>query len=322
MNESPDSALFAHDAAMTQPVPTSIVDLAAAQHGVVSRRQLYRAGMTRWQVKAQLRARRWAAHGRQTVALHTGDLDDPALRWYAVFEAGPRAALDGHSALEAAGLSGWASEVIRVSVPRGAPAVRRRGLMVRQTRRLQRSDVISAGVPRVRPPIAAVRAALWARSNRQAATILAMTVQQRIATAESIGEALLDIKRDKRRKLLDRVVLDLLGGSQAMGELDFARLCRAHGLPVPRRQRVRTTPSGRRYLDAEWPEFGVVVEIDGIHHLAAAAVIDDAARHNDIALEGGTVLRIPVLGLRVAEAQFMAQVRSALVSGGWASVAS
>lgn len=293
--------------------------LAHAQSGVISRRQLLNAGMTRWQILAQLNAGRWKAHGRQTIASHTGDLDAAAMRWFAVFEAGPRSAIDGDSALVAAGLTGWTVDLIRVSVPRGAPAVRRKYLMVRQTRRLHRDDLSGAGVPRVRPPIAAVRAALWARSDRQAATILAMTVQQRIATAESIGIALLAVKRHKRLKMLRAVILDLMGGSESLGELDFLRLCRRNGLPIPDRQVIRKGSSGSYHLDVYWLAFRLVVEIDGIHHLSAGAVVADAIRHNDITLDADVVLRIPLLGMRVAEVEFMHQIQQGLKSGGWRS---
>lgn len=294
-----------------------IRDLAFAQSGVVSRRQLLGCDITRWQTVANLRAGRWRAHGRQSICVHTGELDAVAQQWFAVFEAGPRSALDGHSALEAAGLQGWSSDHVRISVPRGALVVRIPGLMIRQTRRLRPTDVVPAGVPRVRPPIAAIRAALWARSSRQAATILAMTVQQRLATPQDIGTALLDVRRHARRQFIEKVVLDLIDGAQAMGELDFARLCRRHGLPAPRRQAVRRISRGKAYLDAEWPEFHLVVEIDGIHHFAAPAIVADALRQNDVSLEGATVLRIPLLGLRVAEAKFMSQVRAGLIDGGW-----
>ena len=295
----------------------AVSDQAFAQEGVVSRRQLLGLGLTRWQIKAQLRAQRWKAHGRQTISTHTGDLNAAAMRWYAVFEAGPRSAVDGASSLEAAGLTGWKSDTIRVSVPRGAPAVRRRGLMVRQTRRLKPDDVICIGLRRVRPEIAAVRGSLWAVTDRQAATLLAMTVQQRLTTAEAIGKALLDIKRHKRRKFLERVVLDLLGGSQAMGELDFAQLCQRRRLPPPNRQAMRKSSKGTFFLDVYWKDYRLVVEIDGIHHLHADAVVVDALRHNAISLTSDTVLRLPLLGLRVAENEFFAQITEGLRAGGW-----
>lgn len=293
--------------------------LARNQEGVVSRRQLLALGFTRWQIEAELRAMRWRAHGRQTVAVHTGELTGCAIYWYATFEAGPRSAIDGHSALVLAGLTGFTLPHIRVSVPRGAPVARRTGLNVRQTRRLQADDVITSGVRRVRPSIAAVRAGLWARSNRQAATLLAMTVQQRLATADDVGLALLRVRRDKRRRFLEAIVVDLLSGAHSLGELDFAQLCRRHGLPEPDRQSVRKGPDGRTYLDVWWDEYRVVVEVDGIQHQWVQASIPEARRQNRVSIDGETVLRIPVLGLRVASAEFMAQVAEALRAGGWAS---
>ena len=38
-------------------------------------------------------------------------------------------------------------------------------------------------------------------------------------------------------------------GAHALVELDFARLCRARGIPAPTRQAVRHGPRGRIYLD-------------------------------------------------------------------------
>ena len=306
---------------MRYGVKRAIEGTTFAQNGVVSRRQLLGMGATRWQIMAELRAGRWRAHGRQSIATHTGELNAGALLWYATFEAGPRSAIDGGSSLEAAGLAGFHFETVRVSVPRGAPAVKRLGLTVRQTRRLRQSDMTTVGLRRVRTEIAAVRAALWAATDRQAATILAMTVQQRLTTAEAIGRALLDVKRHRRRKFIERVILDLLGGVQAIGELDFARLCRQYGLPEPDRQVVRRTSRGNAYLDVYWLAYHLVVEVDGIHHVWAQAVVSDALRQNDVSLASDIVLRLPLLGMRVAEAEFMQQVRHGLVAGGWQQAA-
>lgn len=264
-----------------------------------------------------MRGERWRLHGRQTVAMTTAPLDALAMRWFAVIEAGPRAALDGVSALLAAGLTGFRADRVRVSVPRGARIVRRGGVDVRQTRRLAPSDTVPAGLPRVRPEIAAVRAALWAVSDRQAATILAMTVQQRIATAEAIGRALLDVRRDRRRRFVEAILWDLIDGAHTMGELDFARLCRARGLPRPDRQVLRKGRDGRVYLDVYWRRYGLVVEIDGGQHFRIEASIPDALRQNLLSLEGDTVLRLPLLGLRVATDEFFAQIERGLGAAGW-----
>src|SRR3954464_375950 len=106
-----------------------------------------------------------------------------------------------------------------------------------------------------------------------------MSVQQHLTPPEELGVAALRIKRDRRRRLLHEVVLDLAGGVRSLGELDFARECRRRGLPEPSRQVVRRGRGGRYYLDIAWEEWGVAVEIDGIHPWAMH-VVGDALRQN------------------------------------------
>lgn len=291
--------------------------LGRAQCGVVSRRQLYAAGLTRWEVTAQLRAKRWQRIGDQSVCLHTGDLDAGALAWAAVFQGGPRAHLDGASALIEAGLQRFDHAQVRVSVPRGARIRRNRLFDIRQTRRWSQDHLATGGIPRTVPAIAAVRAALWARTNKQAALVLTMTVQQHLAAAEEIAEAALTVRRDRRRALVHQVLLDLLGGAESLGEIDVARECRRRGLPEPTRQVLRRARGARYYLDVYWEEWGVVLEIDGIQHAWAENVVADALRHNAAALDRDVVLRLPLLGLRVQPEDFFAQVEQALRDAGW-----
>jgi very-short-patch-repair endonuclease len=291
-------------------------DLAARQAGIVSRRQLYESGVTRAQVRAHVRARRWRRVGSQSVAVATGPLTRDARLWAAVFEAGPRAQLDGASSLEAAGLRRFDTDSIRASVPRGARVRRARGLDIRQTRRWHVDDCSSSGIPRTPPAVAAVRTALWAKSDRQAALVLTMSVQQGLTSPEQLGIAALRVRRDKRRQLLHAAVLDLVGGVRSLGELDFARECRRRGLPEPSRQSVRRGRNGRCYLDVAWEEWGVAVEIDGIQHSWALHVVGDALRQNAVTLQDMVVLRLPLLGFRVARDEFFAQIEQALVSRG------
>jgi len=291
--------------------------LANEQSGVLSRIQLYSLGVTRGQVRANVRAGRWRRVGSQSISVTTGPLTRTAQEWAAVFEAGPRAFLDGTSALVASGLRGFTEPSIRVSVPRGARVRRARGLDIRQTRRWQSDDVVGTGVPRSRPAVAAVRGALWSRSDKQAALVLTMAVQQGLVEPAALGVELLRIKRDRRRPLLHAVVLDLLDGVRALGEAEFKRMCRKRGLPPASRQVVRKGRNGTYYLDAIWDDWGVVVEVDGIHHAWAQNQVHDALRHNDVTLSRARVLRLPLLGLRVAADEFFAQIRDALTQAGY-----
>lgn len=307
-----------------QPIPRSgplrlprwnpVFTLAATQAGVLSRPQLYRLGVTRAEVRAHVRAGRWRHLSDQAVVVHAGPMDEHAHWWAAVLQGGPRAQLDGVASLVASGLERFGTDRVRVSVPRGARVRRTRHYDIRQTRRWSMADAAVSGIPRTRVAVAAVRAALWAQSDKQAALVLAMVVQQGLATAAQIGEEALRIRRDKRRTLVHVTVGDLLDGGRALGELEVARELRRRGLPAPEQQVLRKDRRGRYYLDLAWPGLGVVVEIDGIHHAWAENIVGDALRQNSLALTGDVVLRLPLLGLRLQPEDFYAQIAEALTS--------
>ena len=296
-------------------------ELGSTQGWVVSRKQMYAAGITRWEIRGQVRMRRWQLIGDQSVCLHNGPIEDEGHHWAAVFQGGPRARLDGASALIAAGLERFTVERIRVSVPRGAKIRRNRRYNIRQTRRWDDDDRAPSGIPRTRPEIAAVRGFLWAGSSREATYLLMLTVQQGFAPVEAIGREALRIRKDKRRALLYAVVDELLGGVRSLGELDVVRELRRRGLPPPERQVLRRDKRGRYFLDLYWPEFKLVVEVDGIHHTWVENVVDDALRQNSLAISGDTVLRLPLLGLRLSPDEFFQQIEDGLVAGGWAAAA-
>lgn len=306
-----------HSARHRRRILDEVARIGTGQGSVVSRAQAYDAGLTRGEVRAQVRAQRWQRVWTRSICLHTGDVSSIGLQWAAVFEGGDRAMLDAESSLIASGLKNYESSVLRVSVPRGVTPLRGTGLNIRRTRRWSAEDRVATGVPRSRVPVAAVRAAMWAKSDKQASLLLTMSVQQGLATADQVATALLGVRRDGRRALMHAVVNDLLGGIRSLGELDFARECRRRGLPEPDRQRVRRGKHGRYYLDVCWDDFGLVVEIDGIHHTWATEVVPDALRQNEVALGGETVLRLPLLGVRVAADDFFEQIERGLCDGGW-----
>lgn len=241
----------------------------------------------------------------------------PGERWAAVFQGGPRAQLDGASALVAAGLERFAPERVRVSVPRGAKVRRNRRFDIRQTRRWSADDLASSGIPRTRVEVAAVRGALWARTDKEATYLVSLVVQQGLAPAAAIGVELLRVRRDKRRLLLHAVLNDLLDGARSLGEIDVGRELRRRGLPEPSRQVLRRDRANRYYLDLYWPDLHLVVEVDGIHHSWAENVVGDALRQNALALDGDTVLRLPLLGLRLDPDAFFDQIERAVRAAGW-----
>ena len=108
---------------------------------------------------------------------------------------------------------------------------------------------------------------------------------------------------------------------RSLGELDVTRELRRRGLPPPQQQALRKDKRGRYYLDMYWPRWQLVVEVEGIHHTWAGKVVGDALRQNSLAIAGDTVLRIPLLGLRLEPDAFFEQIEEALRSSGWSEAA-
>lgn len=290
-------------------------EIAELQDGVVSRQQLSGLGITRHHVRREVERGAWALHGRHTVALHTGPLSAPAHRWRVVWETGVEiAAIDGVTALQHAGLAGFEDPVVHVSAVHNHNTEPLHGAGVHKVIRRTARELMPAGLPRTRPEVAAVRAAHWAASDRQAALVLLMVVQQRLTTPLRLAAAERAVRGRNRRAFIRAVVRDIAFGVQSLGELDFARECRRRNLPEPTRQVVRQTPHGRIYLDVAWEGHLLVVEIDGVHHSLGINVTMDNLRQNDVTLDGEKVLRIDVIGFRLEADRFMDQVARGLVA--------
>lgn len=300
-----------------QPAPSprglrhAAVKVAADFDGVLTQGRLQGLGYDHPATAREVANDRWTRLGTHTVALHTGPVGAAALRWRAVWEVAEDVALvDGVSALQSVGLTGYTEDVVHVSVPRGAQCPEVEGVRIHRVTR-RPGEAVGAGLPRTRVEVAALRGAAWARSDRQAALILCMVVQQRLTTGRRLLEALPTVRNRGRRPFVRRVLRDVADGAQSLGELDFAGLCRRYGIPPPDRQVLRRTSLGRMYLDARWNGSRFVVEIDGAGHRVGLAVSDDNLRQNEVVLGDDRVLRIDLVGLRVHEAAFMQQVRRA-----------
>lgn len=282
--------------------------LAADHDGVVSRQLLQSAGIRRDAIRTEVRAGRWEVLGSHTVRVLSVDAGPRLHLWRGVWESGRGAVLDGASALVAGGMTGFALRTVDVSIPRNA----RRRPVDGVTAHVRRTMPVAAGagLPRVRPATATIHAAQWASSDRQAALLLCLPLQQRLVRGQDVLTAWQQVSRSSRRGFLDAAIVDVCAGAQALGELDFAWWCRRYGLPEPERQHVVALRDGRIYLDARWP--GLAVEVDGGHHFAGLNPVDDALRANEVVIGGDRVLRLPLLGLRLVPHEFMGQVARAV----------
>lgn len=295
---------------------------------VVHRRMLRDAGITRDEVRSEIRAARWTALGKHTVLIGPPDSDLlttnaageasprpsawPAVAAWAVWESGSGALLDGSSALRAAGLERFADDLVHVTIPHGRHATRLPGVRLHRSRNAL--PTARGGLPRVSVEAATIHAAEWAVSDRQAALLLVMPVQQGLTTGDRLMGELASRAPLRRRELITLVVRDIAEGVNALGELDFARLCQTHGIPTPTRQEMCDTELGRSYLDVWWESHQAGAEIDGVQHGWGLTAAEDMLRDNEMLIEKGPIMRIPVLLLRSEADRVMDQVARFLAS--------
>jgi very-short-patch-repair endonuclease len=294
---------------------TELADLLDRQSGVASRRQLAGIGYSSDRIAGQVRARRWRIVG-PAVVTHRGPLTFEQRCWVAVLALGPRSALCGRTALEWAGLKGWADGEVHVVVPRGAYIRTWPGVTVHESRRYDPAvdRERSAGPPRTPVPRSAIDAAAWTPSLRAACGLLAAVVQQRIASPERLARALDRVGRVRHCRAMRLAISDISGGAQALSEIDAVHVLRVAFPDAVVRQQVRVESSGRRrYLDLEI-EFAdgrrLAIEIDGGLHLAPLRWWDDQRRHNDVVIAGRAVLRFPTVVVRHQPYEMVAQVRA------------
>lgn len=305
-------------AIVAELVPYALREIARAQCGVLSRRQLREAGVTADGVSCQIRAARWQGYGTRAVVLHNSHVTWIQRAWAAVLNAGSQpAAIAGASAARLQGLRGlrgYEAETVDLLIGHRARATASPGVVLHRTRRsIAESLHRSRTLPMTKLDRSLIDAASWAANDRAACAVLAAAVQQRLTTAgRLLAEARIAV-RARRRHLLMLVLHDIEGGAHSLAELDFARLCRRAGIEVVR-QTVRTDSRGRRrYLDVEIRFRGgkgtFAVEIDGALHLEAATYADDMVRGNDITIAGTPVLRFSALSVRLQPEAVLAQLR-------------
>jgi hypothetical protein len=291
------------------------------QHQVLSVRQA-RQFFTESAIRHRLRTGRWRrAHRGVLLASASGQLDRRQRWWVAVLGT-PGTVLAGRSALEAAGLRGFAADTVDLLLRPG-----RRGrhppdwARLHHTRNLPSEDLLAAGLlPCTAPARSLVDAARWASSDNEARTVIAMAFQQRLVEEREVLAALDRAPRGGRRKLIYCTVLDSARGAHALGELDFVALCRQAGFPEPRLQAARRDADGRqRYLDALFDGYGVGVEIEGSGHSEVGQAWADMRRQNALWVRGGRLLRFPSWVMREQPDQVIGQVGAALRAAGWRS---
>ena len=296
--------------------------LAARQDHLVSRVQLDAFGAGHQLVARRVDAGLWQVVGPQVVSLAPGRLTRHQQMWAGVLHAGGDAVLARLSALEAAGLTGFADDWIHVCLSQGDntedlvhPLV---NVRVHESRRLPADELLlSATPPRMTQDRAAIDAASDARSERACRTILAMCVQQRLVSPGRLRPMVVERRNLPRRRLILETLGDLEGGAHSLAEQDFLRSLRRAGLPLPTRQRAVRRPDGRYVLDCDYDLWLVTVEINGAHHVIVLQKEWDDVRRTRLAIGGRLVVDIGSWIVRHDPDLAVLLTADALLARGW-----
>lgn len=256
----------------------SLDEVLAAQDGVICRRQAL-AVCGRSELRRRLRSGLWVAQFPGVYLTHTGAPTWRQRAWAAVLSVEP-AALGGRSAIYAAGgrVDGkrFGSEPIRVVVSHRRSIGERKGVVVQYCSHYARR-LGGGSPPRIKLEHAVLDLAAAAPTTQDAVARLAEGIQNRLTTATRLTVALKTRPNTAKYPLLLEILADLEKGTCSVLEREYlTKVERSHGLPAPQRQ-APTTVGRKGFRDVDYPEWGVVVELDG-----RAGHDDPAARDRDM----------------------------------------
>jgi very-short-patch-repair endonuclease len=300
------------------PVDARTLDeLLDEQRQVLTLMQAAEHGLSRHAVAHRLATARWQRVHPGVVATVSGTLDAEQRVWAGALYAGPGALLGRRTAWWWADRRQPEPEVVDLVIPEPRIVVRRPGLRITRTRRLDERDIHPTAQPaRFRLERAVLDCASAATNADQAAAVLASAVQQRATTVPRLRAVLRRCPNLPRRALLAEILELADDGAHTLLEVAHARATAAHGLPRPDRQRR----IGPYTVDAAYdcPRGTLIGEFDGrLGHLDAGGWWGDMSRDNENELDGYLTLRFAGFVLRQRPHEVCVTLARGLTMLGW-----
>jgi very-short-patch-repair endonuclease len=270
-------------------------EVSLRQHGLITRAQALRIGLTARQVEGRSRSGRWTRVGRGIY--RTGGAPDVWEQRVMCACLEGRAMASHRTAAPLWRLSGFPEHRLEVTVRRGV-RFNREGVVVHESLDLDRIEpVVLRGIPTT--PLDRTILDLGAVMRFEDYDLF---VQRVVASGRITWQQLLDVLVHHARRGRDgvgrlRAVLDERYGVVPAGsdfEVLVERLLVDHGLPEPVRQHEIRSVKGWfiARVDLAYPELKIAIELDGrAFHSDAEAFERDRERQNQLVLRGWTVLR-------------------------------
>jgi very-short-patch-repair endonuclease len=261
---------------------------AGRQHGVVTRKQVREAGLSRREIERRVEAG-WLVRlydGVYAVG-HTA-LTDKSHLIAAVYACGPEALAGYRSAGAMWGVQ-RRSRRIEVTAPRGRKP--KKGVTVHRSRLIHEED--RALIDNI--PVTSLARTLVdladVLSEKQLANAVNEAEIKRLFDLRQVQRVLDRLPGRKGRHKLRRVLSayrDVQPFTRSRGERLVLEMCNHHGLPKPQ---TNTWVEGHE-VDFHWPEAGLVLEFDGgAVHRTTKAFYEDRKRDRALAAQGIHVVR-------------------------------
>ena len=231
----------------------SLSELLDEQHGVATREQLSASGFSEGRMIAELEGRRWRRLNEHVVVTHNGPLTRRQAMQAVVLSASCPVCLCSVTAFELFGVPSDAEPTIHVLVPRGGRVLQVPGVRVKvhESRRFPASveRMTRDGLPVTTLARATVDAAAWCPNVHKAWRLMVAPVQARLVHPADVAGELEKAGRIRHRGTLRLLLTDLMGGAQALSEVEFLAFCRRHGFdPSAWRSTAEFTSSWRSEL--------------------------------------------------------------------------
>jgi len=276
-------------------IDSAIADLATRQHGVVSRAQLRRLGLSADAIDQRLRRDRLHLVHRGVYAVGHRRLDRTGDRLAALLAIGPCAVLSHRSAAAVWRVQPPFASYVDVTVPARGGRKRRRGITVHRSATLATAHVTERGglpvttpartlidLAEVVPPYRLRRAVDEAERLRLFdGRACARTIDQCRGRSGAAALAALLAAHDGESRI-----------TRSQLEDRFLELCIASGLPAPRVGEWLTLDGQAVEVDFLWRAPRLIAELDGFEtHGTRAAFERDRRRDRKLRLAGWQVVR-------------------------------
>jgi len=293
--------------------PAALVDLAAAQDGVISIGQVRDVGFSPRAVDRLVRQRHWVRLLPGVYSIGPGEPSWMANAWGGVLFGGERARLGFGAAAHVWKLTAEPPRTVTVLVPTHRQLADRPPWVFRRETDATRDKRSPGSLARTTVEDTVVDLCRDA-TPAEIADLVTKAVQGRRTTAPRLLEAVDRRGRVPHRALLRDLLGDVVEGAHSVLEIRYLHdVEQAHGLPRATRQ--ARSRRGGVYRDARYDEYATLVELDGKTH--AGEAMRDARRDNAALLDGEVTLRYGWPDIDERPCVVAWQVATVLRARGW-----